>query len=415
MPAKSRSSEAISTARFSGRKVVVAITGGIAAYKTCLIVRELIRQGAEVQVVMSRAAKEFVTPLTFATLSGRPVLDEMFPAESPTNPLHLTPASWGEVLIVAPATADYIGKLAHGLADDVPSTIGMAFRGPILLAPAMNPKMWSSPAVQENIQTLHRREVLTVGPESGAMGGVLEEAGVGRMSEPESILDRLEEILSVEAGWKAVSILITSGPTREALDPVRFISNRSSGKMGDAIARAAAVRGASVTMIRGIGSTSPIPNGVEVVNVESAAEMATEFKSRFAEAQIAILAAAVADWTIETVATQKLKKDAGPPQAGWKPTEDILAWAGANKKKQVVVGFALETEDHLSRAQQKLSDKHADMIVLNDATRPDSTFGGDFTCLTLVTTSRKETVLPQLNKRSAALEVLNAARRLLKR
>jgi len=395
--------------RFEGRRVVVAVTGGIAAYKTCYLVRELVRGGAEVQVLMSSAGTEFVTPLTFATLSGRPVIAEMFPVIPPTDPVHLRPASWGEVMVVAPATADFIGKLAHGLADDIPSTVTMAFEGKLLIAPAMNPRMWHSPAVVENMATLARRGVSVIGPNAGEMGGVHEESGVGRMSEPEEIADRIEELLALDPAWVGKRVIVTSGPTREPIDPVRFVSNRSSGVMGDAIARAARLKGADVTLIRGKGAAGKAPFGVTVIEVENAAEMAVAVKEHFPTADILVMAAAVADWTVANPATGKLKKSKGVPVIEWKETEDILAWAGANKAHQVVVGFALETSDHLENARSKLIQKSVDVIVLNDPTRADSAFGGDTTRLTILTQAGETIELPGMSKRQAAGEVLNFA------
>lgn len=405
----------MSEGRFEGRRVVVAITGGIAAFKSCWLVRELIRGGAEVQTLMSRAATEFVTPLTFATLSGRPVIFEMFPASAPSNPVHLESASWGELLVVAPATADFIGKLAHGLADDIPSTVGMAFRSPLLIAPAMNPKMWSSPAVRENIATLQSRGVFVIGPSEGAMGGAHEEPGVGRMSEPEDIADRIEELLADRTRWQGRRVVVTSGPTREAIDPVRFISNRSSGAMGDSVARQAVLRGAEVTLVRGRGAIGKPPAGVSLVEVDSAPEMAGEVKRLFPECDLLVMAAAVADWSPAKAAGRKLKKEAGAPVIEWRATEDILKWAGTARKRQAIVGFALETNDHLAGGLKKLESKRADLIVLNDPTRADSAFGGNTTRLTLLSRDCDPVELPLLTKRLAAERLLDELERFLPR
>lgn len=400
--------------RLTGRRIVVAVTGGIAAYKTCSLVRDLIREGAEVQVLMSRAAKEFVTPLTFSTLTGKPVLSDMFPPEPPTNPIHLLPGHWGEILVVAPATADFIGKLAHGLADDIPSTAAIAFSGTVLLAPAMNPNMWLSKAVQANMALLKERGIAIVGPDSGEMGGVQERSGPGRMSEPEAIRDRLEYLLYKNKNLSGRKILVTSGPTREKLDPVRFISNFSSGRMGDAIARAAYLKGADVTLIRGKGATGQKSTDVEIVEVDSAFEMAEAVKSRFTETDMLIMAAAVADWTPAERSVDKIKKVSGDLKIKWKQTEDILSWAGESKTNQVVVGFALETKDHLSGAGKKLIEKKADVIVLNDPTRKDSEFGGDTTRLTLLSRNDKPVEYELLSKQAAAERVLDFASKFLK-
>ncbi|MFH0765186.1 MAG: bifunctional phosphopantothenoylcysteine decarboxylase/phosphopantothenate--cysteine ligase CoaBC, partial [Calditrichota bacterium] len=336
------------------RRILLVITGGIAAYKSCQLVRDIRRAGGEVQVLMTTAAQRFVTPLTFATLSGRPVLTDMFPDPPPPEPIHLKPVEWGEIWVVAPASADFIGKLANGLADDLPSTCALAFTGPVLLAPGMNARMWANSAVQDNIARLTARGAACVGPEFGSMAGINEKAGAGRMSEPEAILDKIEELLSDRSRWKGKRVIVTSGPTREPLDPVRFFSNRSSGRMGDAIARQAFLRGAEVTLIRGCATSGLPPRGVQLIWVDTAAEMAQAVKDAFPPADALIMTAAVADWTPEKTALNKLKKEAGSPNINWKETEDILAWAGKQKTKQVVVGFALETSNHVEHARRKL-------------------------------------------------------------
>lgn len=397
-----------STGLLAGRRVVVAVTGGIAAYKTCFLVRELVRAGAEVQVLMSKAGTEFVSPLTFSTLSGRPVVWEMFPATPPIDPVHLTPAHWGDLFVVAPATADFVGKLAHGLADDIPSTVAMAFRGPMLIAPAMNPNMWASPAVMANMEMLRKRGIEVIGPEYGEMGGLREQKGSGRMSEPEEILDRIDLLLADRSQLKGTKILVTSGPTREKIDPVRYISNFSSGRMGDAIAREALLRGAEVTLVRGKGAVDKPPQGVELHEVDSAGEMASAVKELFPSADLLVMAAAVADWTPSMPSSTKLKKDSGDLSIEWKQTEDILAWAGRNKSQRFVIGFALETMDHISGGKKKLVSKNADMIVLNDPTRADSLFGGDSTKLTLLLSNGETFDLDVLSKRQAAGKILDA-------
>ncbi len=402
------------TGRLAGRRVVVAVTGGIAAYKSCYLVRELISEGAEVQVLMSNAATEFITPLTFSTLSGRLVISEMFPATPPIDPIHLTPSHWGDVFVVAPATADFLGKLAHGLADDVPSAAAMAFRGSILVAPAMNPNMWGSPAVQANIDLLRSRGVEVIGPEFGEMGGVRESQGQGRMSEPVQVLDRIEELVSDRTRLAGKTVLVTSGPTRERLDPVRYLSNFSSGKMGDAIAREAHLRGAIVMLVRGKGATGTPPTGVELHEVESASEMNDVVKLRFPDVDLLVMAAAVADWTPAKPSSTKLKKNAGGGlQIEWEQTDDILAWAGLTKTHQFVIGFALETNDHLASGKQKLTTKNADMIVLNDPTRPDSAFGGETIRLTLLSRNEDPMVLEVGTKRFAAGKILDAYMKLI--
>lgn len=392
-----------------GRNIVLGVTGGIAAYKSCMLVREIVRNGGNVQVVMTDAATQFVKPLSFSTLSGRAVLDDMFPELPGTDPIHLQPAEWGDLLVVAPATANFIGKLANGIADDLLSSVSLAFNGTTLLAPAMNPRMWQNRAVQDNVATLRRRGVLFVGPESGDMGGVNEKSGIGRMSEPIEIYRRIEEILSsntTESLLEGRKILVTCGPTREAIDPVRYISNRSSGKMGDAIAIQAKQLGAEVTLIRGSGAVGDLPDGVETCVVESAAEMADAVRSQFDDCDALIMTAAVADWTVAAPSQNKLKKRSGPPQLQWKETEDILAWAGKNKVHQIVVGFALETANHEDEAREKLTRKGADLIVLNDPTRDDSRFGGDTSVVTLISENSEPVRFSLMSKSEVAEKLL---------
>lgn len=396
------------------RRIVLTVTGGIAAYKSCFLTREIARRGGEVQVIMTRAAEEFVKPLTFATLSGNPVLDELFPINAPASPVHLQAPKWGELLVIAPATANFIGKLANGLADDCASASALAFQGPILIAPAMNPAMWSNPAVQANVALLKKRGYNFIGPEAGEMGGIDENAGIGRMSEPDAILFRMEELLCTTETWKDRKVIVTSGPTREPIDPVRFIGNRSSGVMGDTLARRACLKGAEVTLIRGRAALGKAPDGVNVVVVDSAAEMAGAVKSRFETADVLIMAAAVADWTVADPAEKKLKKIAGSPQFQWKETEDILEWAGRNKSHQVVVGFALETDNHEQAAQKKLQAKNADIIALNDPTLPHSRFGGSTTQLMLLRPGMALIELPVSTKAEAADELLMLVEPLLK-
>jgi len=396
-----------------GKKVLLIVTGGIAAYKACSLVRDLRRSKVDVRVVMTDHAAKFVAPLTFATLTGHPVNVEMFPDSAPPEPIHLEPVEWADALVVAPATANFIGKMASGIADDLASTIALAYRGKTLVAPAMNPRMWDNPAVQRNLGMLYENGVDFVGPELGAMAGVKEKPGYGRMSEPEAILAKLEELVFENKFLLGRSVLVTTGPTREAIDPVRYISNRSSGRMGDAVARVAAICGAQVTLIRGEGSVGEPPAGVGVVTVSSAAEMASAVKQYFKSSVLLVMTAAVADWTVSKPADQKLKKHQGVPAFELTPTEDILAWAGKNRKCQVVAGFALETENHQATAREKLKRKDIHLIALNDPTRADSKFGGDSTQLTLISHDGAEVQLPVGSKQSAAYELLKNAARFL--
>jgi phosphopantothenoylcysteine decarboxylase/phosphopantothenate--cysteine ligase len=390
------------------RAVLLTITGGIAAYKSCYLIRELKSAGCQVQVLITDAATNFITPLTLATLSGKEVMHEMFTDPPPKEPIHLKTAEWGEIMVVAPATANFIGKLANGIADDMATTVSMVFQGKILIAPAMNTKMWNNPAVQHNVETLKERGIEFIGPAVGDMSSDLEIAGIGRMVEPTVIFNRIEELLA-NARWQGRKVLVTSGPTREAIDPVRFLSNNSSGRMGDAIARQAKLRGAETILIRGKGAVGAPPEGLKVIETVSASEMAEAVKSEFDSCDILIMAAAVADWTVEKPAPRKLKKHEGAPLLELSQTEDILNWAGRNRKQQVIVGFALETENHLKGAKRKLTEKGLDIIALNDPTRDDSLFGGDTTKLTLINKNGDIEELPSLPKVEAANRLLDAA------
>mgnify|MGYP000244575121 CR=1 FL=1 len=349
--------QTVNSGRMKGRNILLVVTGGIAAYKAALLVRGLTRTGAEVQVLMTPAATQFVTPLTFATLSGRPVLDRLFPDPPPSSPIHLQAAEWGEVLVVAPASAGFIAKMACGIADDLPSSVVPAFQGDVLVAPAMNPRMWRNEAVQDNVERLKARGVQFIGPDTGEMGGLREPPGTGRMARPEAILDRIAVLLASDDNWRGRKVIVTSGPTREPIDPVRFIGNRSSGRMGDAVAAEAHLRGAEVTLVRGLGAAGDPPLGVETVPVETAAEMAEAVKAVFDSCDLLVMAAAVADWRTANPAGRKLKRSEGPPRIEWTLSEDILAWAGHNRTRQAVVGFALETERHLEGASGKLQEK----------------------------------------------------------
>lgn len=390
-----------------GRKIVIIVTGGIAAYKICGLVRDIRRAGGKVRVILTPAGAKFVTPLTFTTLSGNLALVDMFPDSSPTDPIHLSPVEWADLLVVAPASADFIAKMTYGIADDLASTIALAFDKQILIAPAMNSKMWHNPAVQHNILLLRERGIKQVGPETGEMAGVREPSGIGRMSEPEQILARIEELFYHNPQWQGKRVVVTTGPTREPIDPVRFVSNRSSGIMGNAVARAAQMRGADVTLIHSKGVTCSLPQGINLVSVETAKEMAEAVKANFSVCEVLIMTAAVADWTIANPQAQKIKKRSGAPQIEWHETEDILAWAGKNRSKQIIAGFALETNFHLDEAERKLRDKNVHLIALNDPTQNHSAFGGNETKLTLLGKNIAPMELPVLTKLSAAMRLLD--------
>ncbi len=396
-----------------GKKILLIVTGGIAAYKICSLIRELKRLNSEVKVIATKSACEFITPLTYSTLSGNPVYNSLFPKPDPAKPIHLDLSEWADLLVAAPATANFIAKISHGIADDLASTVAMAFDGKILAAPAMNPKMWNNPAVKENVQALKTRGISLVGPEEGEMAGIDEKPGVGRMSEPDKILNSIEYILADKTLLAGKKVLVTSGATRESIDPVRFISNNSSGMMGAALARQARLRGAGVILVKCKGAVNPNLDGINVIEVISAKDMADAVKAQFAQIDMLIMAAAVSDWTVGNIAGKKIKKKDGAPDLKLEKTEDILAWVGSECTNQVIVGFALETNDHFENAQKKIKEKNIDIIALNDPTQTHSAFGGDTTRLTLIARDGGVKELPFATKRKAADLLLEFSAQLL--
>lgn len=343
----------------SGKRIVLGVSGGIAAYKSADLVRRLKEAGAEVQVVMTAGAQRFVTPLTFQALSGKPVRTELWDMAAEHAMGHIELGRWAELILVAPATADCIAHLAHGLATDLLTTLCLATEAPIAIAPAMNWAMWNSAATQDNLATLRQRNVQILGPGEGELAEG--EVGVGRMLEPAEMVAMLDQAPRPLTG---VDVLITAGPTREPLDPVRFVSNRSSGKMGFAVARAAAEAGAKVTLV-----TGPVhlvtPRDVLRVDVETAAEMHAAVMKRAKQAQVFIAAAAVADYAPKRAATQKIKKKSASLEVKMARTADILAEVAALKSAPYTVGFAAETEKLEAHAREKLTKKHLDLLAAN--------------------------------------------------
>jgi len=392
------------------RRIVVGVTGGIAAYKAAELISRLKKAGAQVRVVMTENATKFIPPLTLETLSGNRAYVDQFNREFEIE--HIALAKWAELFVVAPATANFIGKMANGIADDLMSTTAMAVTCPVLLAPAMNTNMWKNPACQANMQTLIARGVLTVGPESGKLA--CGDTDVGRMSEPADIAARIEEIMCREKDLTGRTVMVTAGPTVERIDPVRFITNRSTGKMGYAIAEAARDRGANVVLVSGPVNLAPVP-GVEMVNVTSSAQLCENVLNNGPRADIVIQAAAPADFTPVHVADKKIKKQPGEGMSlELKPTTDIAAELGRRKHDgQVLVAFAAETNDVLDNARKKLVKKNADMIVANDVTRPGAGFGTDTNLITIITADSMEE-MPLMSKRAAADAILDAAKKFLK-
>jgi phosphopantothenoylcysteine decarboxylase/phosphopantothenate--cysteine ligase len=356
----------------AGRRVLLGVTGGIAAYKAASLVRLLVTAGAEVQVVMTPAALRFVGADTFAALSRRPVHSEVF--EQTDSVLHVRLAHEADVAVVAPATANVVAKLALGLADDLLTSILLEATCPLVVAPAMHSGMWQHPATRAHLATLIDRGARVVGPATGPLAAGDE--GVGRMSEPEEIAAVVESVLTKAGDLSGRRVLVTAGPTLEPIDPVRFIGNRSSGKMGFAVAEEAARRGASVTVVRGPVSLPDIP-GVEMIRVETAEEMATEVFDRFPGTDAVVMAAAVSDFRPPAAASDKMKKENGAPSLLLEPTTDILSTLGKRKEGQVLVGFAAETGDLEAEGRRKLADKNLDLIVVNEVGRAGTGFESD--------------------------------------
>ena len=345
----------------SGKQILLGITGGIAAYKSAELVRLLRKQGAEVRVVMTEGAQAFITPLTLQALSGQPVHTDLLDSEAEAAMGHIELARWADAVLVAPATADFIARLAQGRADDLLAAVCLATDAPLAVAPAMNHVMWDNPATRDNMTLLKRRNIRIFGPGTGSQA--CGETGPGRMLEPEELLGSLENIFKC-GSLAGCQVMITAGPTREPVDPVRFISNRSSGKMGYALAAAAREAGAIVTLVSGPVSL-PVPNGVNIISVETAAEMHAAVMSQAASMDIFIGAAAVADYRPVKVAGQKLKKSAEAMQVALERNPDILAAVAALEAGPFTVGFAAETQDLEQNARGKLCAKGVDMIAAN--------------------------------------------------
>lgn len=363
-----------------GRTIVVALSGGIACYKAVEVVRLLTTAGASVRVVMTASAQQFITPLTLQTLSGHPVSTGTFDLTQESEIGHIRLADGADAIVIAPATANVLAKMAHGVADDLLTTILLATRAPVIIAPAMNVHMWEHVATQENVRRLLDRGIGMVGPAAGALACGYE--GPGRLAEPAEIAEAVEAALTPQ-DLHGEHVLISAGPTREAMDPVRYLSNHSSGKMGYALARIARRRGATVTLVSG-PTALPAPYGVRMVPVDSAAEMSRAIDQAFDFATVVVMAAAVADYRPLHAANRKLKKSAATLHVELERTKDILAGLGRRKARRIVVGFAAETHDVLAEARRKLLAKGADLIVANDVTVPGAGFGSDSNLVHLV-------------------------------
>ncbi|NLI22020.1 MAG: bifunctional phosphopantothenoylcysteine decarboxylase/phosphopantothenate--cysteine ligase CoaBC [Clostridiales bacterium] len=387
--------------------IVVGVTGGIAAYKAVEVVSRLRKLGATVDVIMTRNATQFITPLTLETVSANPVTVDTFVRERSWEVGHVALAHKADLFVIAPATANLMAKMAHGIADDMLTTTLLATKAPVLLAPAMNTGMWTAPATQENLRTLLARGARVIGPGSGSLA--CGDVGEGRMSEPEEIVAEVERLLCAKRDLAGLRVLVTAGPTRERIDPVRYLSNDSSGKMGYAIAEAARDRGAEVTLISGPVALAA-PQGVDVVPVETTMDLYRVMLERCPGQDIIIQAAAPADYRIETPSEQKLKK------AGQKRTLTLVenpdvarAVAAQRAAGQVLVGFAAETQDTLANAREKLERKGLDMIVANDVTLEGAGFATDTNIATVITRSG-ETTYPLMSKRELAERILDSVR-----
>jgi phosphopantothenoylcysteine decarboxylase/phosphopantothenate--cysteine ligase len=391
-------------------RIALGVGGGIAAYKAAELVRALQRDGHEVQVVLTEAAQEFITPLTFAALTGRKVITGLFPKEATGDATlssaveHIGVAQAHDLLVVAPATADLLAKFAHGLAPDFLTTLYLAFTGFVILAPAMNTNMWNHPATQENLSTLKRRGHAIVEPDSGwlACGTI----GPGRLAEPEQIARAVADLSKRPRDLEGETVLITAGPTQEPLDPVRYISNRSSGKMGYALAEAAMARGAKVVLVSGPVQL-PAPAGAELVSVRTAEEMRTSVLDRLAQSTIVIKSAAVADYYLREIPAAKAKKSGRSVTLTLEPTPDILAELGQIKGGRVLIGFAAETEHLIEQARRKLESKRCDMVVANLVGRPGTGFDSDENEVVLVTHSGETAPVGPAPKREIADRILD--------
>ena len=391
-----------------GRRVVLGVSGGIAAYKAVEVCRQLVDASAHVSPVLTDDAQRFIGALTFSALASEPARTSLF--ENTADPIpHTRLGQDAHLIIVAPATAKLLGKYAAGISDDLLTATLLATRAPVLLAPAMHAEMWEHPAVIDNVATLTRRGVSFVGPDAGHLAGG--DQGPGRLATPEDIVRAAAEVLARGHDLAGIRLLVTAGGTREPIDPVRFVGNRSSGKMGHAVADAAARRGAAVTLVT--TSALPAESAIEVVSVVTAEEMHDAVMSRFPELDAVVMAAAVADFRPKAVAGQKLKKQDGPPEVVLEPTPDILATLGERKEHQVLVGFAAETERVQERAAAKLAAKRVDLMVANDVLASDSGFEVDTNRAVLLDSSGRTEELPLQSKSDLADAVLDRVRHAL--
>ncbi|WP_138414937.1 bifunctional phosphopantothenoylcysteine decarboxylase/phosphopantothenate--cysteine ligase CoaBC [Aquibacillus sediminis] len=389
------------------QNVVLGVSGGIAAYKACALTSKLTQQGANVKVIMTKNATEFVSPLTFQALSRNPVYTDTFDEKDPAKIAHIDLADWASIFIIAPTTANMIGKLANGIGDDMLSTTLLATEAPVYIATAMNVHMYNHPAVQENMIKLDKWGYKFIEPGSGylACGYV----GKGRLEEPETIIDVISNDSNISPLLKGKKVLISAGPTIESIDPVRFFTNHSSGKMGFALASEASRLGADVTLVAGPVHLST-PNGVNRIDITTAEEMYQEMMVHFQQADIVIKAAAVADYRPATVYDQKMKKDEGNLSIEMERTKDIIKELGERKQNQFLVGFAAESSNAITYGQKKLTEKNLDAIVINDITTDGAGFGGDTNVVTYLNSKGDKSSLPLSSKTEIAKQLLQFIR-----
>jgi len=396
---------------FEGRRVLLGVTGGIASYKTAWLARLLAQAGAEVDVVLTKSAREFIGAVTFEALTGRPVHTELVAEGHALD--HIKLARAAALIVVAPATADFLSRAASGRADDLLTACLLAADAPVLLVPAMNDRMWAHAQTAANVAHLRSLGYAVLDPEAGPLASPQEGVGPGRMPEPERVFAHVGRMLETRGAMAGRRVLVTAGPTREALDPVRFLSNHSSGKMGVALAAAAWRRGAEVTLVAGPLAVAP-PHDVRVVHVESTEQMNDAVRAELPSADVLVMAAAPADFRPKDPAGGKIKKSTRPDSIALENTADILATTrDARKKGAVIVGFALETDDVIAHAKEKLAAKALDMIVVNDARETGAGFGVDTNRVTILAPNAEPAVLPLLSKSETADAILDRVQELL--
>lgn len=393
----------------AGKRIVLGITGSIAAYKACYIIRGLIKAGAEVQVVITPAGKEFITPITLSALTQKPVISEFFSQRDGTWHSHVKLGLWADAMLIAPCTASTLGKMANGVADNMLVTTYLSMKAPVFIAPAMDLDMYQHPTTQQNMERLRSFGNHIIEPKSGFLASGLE--GKGRMEEPDNIVACLEDFFSVK-DLKGKRVMITAGPTYEKIDPVRFIGNYSSGKMGFALAEECALRGAEVTLIAGPVSVKSSVQGIHRIDVESCEEMYQASTKAFTDCDAAILCAAVADFRPRAISDQKIKREKDDLVIHLQPTHDIAAELGRSKRDgQILVGFALETNDEEANAQQKLKKKNLDFIVLNSLRNKGTCFQSDENQISIISTSGRQD-FDKKDKKAVATDIIDAMARL---